>query len=221
MAGLLIHLTDMALGRKPEPAAKLMLPPRFAELVSNERPEAGPANVSPVALSAGKAPPVAPSMVARSATVNLVAGPATQASDNASGQRTVLKQSEPVGPLRNWRDAATEQTGQGLAVRKPDQVATPRDAIVRGMVAASARVVVQSTTAVPSLPPHRAQPLNPAFVASMRLPRQDVPPIIEVIIDRIDIRAPAAEKAAAAPQRKRREPAVALSDYLRGERSLR
>jgi hypothetical protein len=59
----------------------------------------------------------------------------------------------------------------------------------------------------------RAAPLSPAVIAGRAMAVREQAPVINVTIDRLDVRAPA--RAEPARQRPRTQPTVSLSDYLR------
>jgi hypothetical protein len=61
----------------------------------------------------------------------------------------------------------------------------------------------------------QAAPLSAAAVASLAVARPPEPQVIEVTIDRIDIRAPAAERPKHDTSKPRPKPMVELADYLR------
>ena len=61
----------------------------------------------------------------------------------------------------------------------------------------------------------RAAPLSRGIVAGREMAARDERPVIHVTIDRIDVRAPLAPKAASEPRRSRPQPTMSLADYLR------
>lgn len=112
---------------------------------------------------------------------------------------------------------------------RPDPARTPAPAVVSvpparpaaaAWPAAPARAAAAPAAGVAPLWPARplraeVQPLRPAAAEPA------APTVVQVTIDRIDLRLPPERAAAAAPRRARPAPAVALADYLRdrdGER---
>lgn len=67
----------------------------------------------------------------------------------------------------------------------------------------------------PMRPVTRALPLSDAAVAGRATPAREEGPVIQVTIDRLDVRAPAPPANASERRRPSPQPAVSLSDYLR------
>lgn len=223
MSGFVARLLAMATGAAPG-SARLVLPPRFAGPLLGETLVTGPAVAYEPLVAAAPVHPPSPS---RSAAVRpLVVGPA----EVAAPRRTVPAPRQVAGPSETKasvnQTAPMPQPGEGQVSREPAPLAAtspqpPAAPALPPQPAAAARAeVAANPTKPPAIAPAQVlptprRPLSEAAVAAVR--STEGPPVINVQIDRIEVRAAAAP--AAAPQRGPRrppEPSVSLSDYLRG-----
>jgi hypothetical protein len=214
MTIFLTHLTNIALGRAAGPVARPALPPRFVEAGASETLSTGFDAIAPRKSVVNEVDVLRHAVRARPFPIDTTGFVNTVTPDTEPAGRPA---SYPAEPSRLPRNRQTASVQKAETHRSPNRSAPVRDVFTPKFMSATAPVQFASPMANVSLPPHRTQPLNPVVVASMRVPRQEAPPIIEVTIDRIDIRAPAADKPTAQSPRKRRDPALALGDYLRGQ----
>lgn len=232
--GFLAHLAGLARGVVPAGAARVSLPPRFAETGSVAGQPFGEVS------DERRAPTVA-------------RGAQQPGSDSLHGNET------PSTPSRSWgpeerRDEPEVSMGsrpipppstlaQTQHDTRPTEVARsvpasrslddglgarPAAVPVRSDVpsATQSRPLRISAETVPAIngpsdeggqrAPAPVAPLSDAAVASRpRAPREERP-VIQVTIDRLEVRAPAAPKAAAERRKPRPVPSQSLADYLRG-----
>jgi hypothetical protein len=127
------------------------------------------------------------------------------------------------GPLRPIRPSLADirLPVAGLGRLEPPE-REPRDKAAATVAPVPAATVPQARrlTTVVAMPPATAvrAPMSPAFLAARVTPPADRPPVIEVTIDRLEVRAPApAELAPSATRRRAASPSVPLADYLRGK----
>jgi hypothetical protein len=81
-----------------------------------------------------------------------------------------------------------------------------------------ARTAPMPTRPVPREAPPRA-PISAASIAARERTMQGDTTVVHVTIDRIDVRAPSADRLAEQPAKRRKEPPrVSLAEYLRGDR---
>lgn len=156
------------------------------------------ASTAPIASS--RSAPVAPGGLPRVAAT----GPSTAAVEAVVGA-TVAMPSSPAmraaaAGARQVLPAAGQATGR-LAAE-----------VVRGAAATTAPAAAGLPTPPTASPP---PPLRAGVQPLQRPAEPAAPAIVQVTIDRIDVRVPPERAAADAPRRVRPAPAVALADYLR------
>lgn len=232
--GFLAHLAGLARGEAPAGAARVSLPPRFAETGPVAGQSFGEINdeIRAPTVARGAQQPASdtlhrnetPSTPSRSwgpeerrdePEVSMGSRPIPPPSTLAPTQHDT-KPSEMARPV-----PASRSLDDGLGAR-------PAAAPVRSDAPAATqsrplRIPAETVSAMngPSdeggqRAPATVAPLSDAAVASRpRLPREERP-VIQVTIDRLEVRAPAAPKAAAERRKSRPLPSQSLADYLRG-----
>jgi hypothetical protein len=232
--GFLAHLAGLARGEAPAGAARVSLPPRFAE-------------ASPMAaqtfgeiIDEGRASPVAPaSRQASSDAMGRIETPSISGRSWGPEERRdepgVSMGSRAIPPPSKLAPTqyATRpgETGRSVpAARSLDAGRSPQPAPapVRSDVSTAPqsrplRIPAESAPPVNGAPdpgghrvPMIVAPLSDAVVAARpRAPREERP-VIHVTIDRLDVRAPGASKPAAERRKPRPLPSQSLTDYLRG-----
>jgi hypothetical protein len=132
---------------------------------------------------------------------------------------------QPVQGRQRTPEIETGELGRAAGVTEPrGQVAA---AAADGHVNSSRPVTSHPTSAsasnrapletAPRVPPPRAVPVSPLSREALatRSPQAGERPVIEVTIERIDVRAPASSARPPRPARPRTMPSVSLGDYLR------
>jgi hypothetical protein len=223
MSVLLHHLVGLALGRQDESVARLSLPPRFADHGFTPERAAGDTPQSPPFHQPAQSVqfPVKPNVEVHSLSL----APPQQIRREAAIGQTPAATTQPI----RAGEPAPRQTASVIAAPATllPVKATPPSPQAMSVASRRADIVLPreapapflQSLARPNTPPTlpRLQPLSQTALASVRQASNTLPPVIEVIIDRIDIRAPAAERPAVEAKRKPRGPSVALGDYLRGQ----
>jgi hypothetical protein len=217
MTGLFRNLASVARGEPIPGAANVALPPRFAA-------------------STAVAPEIdVPPQDQRSQQSQPASAPPHRPLQNAATAN------DRVAPQVPWHDAQTESDEiKPRSCPSPRAVATPESRSAPSNPTVTPPAVSAEIAAPPPAPyyplpltlPHnaahhdappprdaaptrrQAPPLGDAVLAGQSLRRRETPPIIQVTIDRIDIRSPEPPRAAGtgkAPPK----PSVSLADYLR------
>lgn len=223
MSGFLHHLAAMSLGARPEGAARLSLPPRFAGLSGGLALRQEDADFASAAAPGhfedhAAMRPEAPGL-ARSAEPPAGAPTAPARKQDLSAPMHLERQSDasPLEPRAPQPAQAPPRPARPIAPppasRVPAKAAEP--ALMRLPAAAEAPPDIASEKP-PARAPNRAMPLREQVLAGRTAEARAQAPVIHVTIDRIDVRAPAPSQPAAAPRRARLEPVVSLSEYLRG-----
>ncbi|HEV2517975.1 MAG TPA: hypothetical protein VGV07_22175 [Devosia sp.] len=222
MSGFVARLLAMATGSAPG-AARLVLPPRFAGPLPGETAVIGPATAyQPLVAAAPLQPPSPP----RSADARpSVEEPSEVAAPRRSmpAPREVADVSEPKAsvkptapqPQPGERPVAREAAPVAAIPPQPQAAPASRPQPTAARLEAAARPATPPALAPAQVLPAPRRPLSEAAVAAVR--STVGPPVINVTIDRIEVRAATAP--VAAPQRGPRQPpapSVSLSDYLRG-----
>jgi hypothetical protein len=225
MSALLNHIVGLALGRKDESAARLVLPPRFAESGIHAVPETVNAPQPPVSPSFETTAPLEtrPDVVAEIPQLQTPQRTRRPIAPEAPEQSAITPTKHPRKneiPVPQYNSTASLALPPRSAQTAPFLQQVPKIAVVNHP--SPVPVPFVQSAARPNTPPvtPRLQPLSQATVASIRQASNSPPPVIEVVIDRIDIRAPAAERPAPQAKRRPREPSVALGDFLRGQGQL-
>ena len=222
--GFLDHLAGMALGVKPASAARPSLPAIFAapsfaigtqqglEAVEQSRPPSakvardlpGPERRAPRIEA-----PVAPVQERQQQQPEEVPpGP--------SSPRLSPPPPEPRAPeTRTPEIPAASARGRSPVHASHDHVPAARQAAPKSEPPPAPRMLFEAPT---ERAVTRAAPLSDAVIAGRPSAVREQGPVIHVTIDRLDVRAAAPAKAPVTPQRPRPQPAVSLSDYLRGGR---
>ena len=221
MTTFVSRLASMALGQRAPGAAHVMLPPRFAPApaISSMAPAPWPTFDDPAdadeAMPPRHFPPQPPDehqddkprIPARSVTAPVARPAATP------GKTTPAP--SPGAPFSP--PAAKPEPGETRAARGDDIALSPPVRIIAPPVRSDATPTITTPPQPPLAPPPRsdAAPLSESAVAARIAAPADAAPVIHVTIDRIDVRAPQAERPAPSPKAARRQPAVSLGDYLR------
>jgi hypothetical protein len=231
MTGFLNILAGMALGVQPAGAAQVSLPSRFAPASSaweSEPPRLG----EPVEQAEPRAAPlqsdrsgernapeserVLPKGV--TAPMDRQDGPRRQPATNAVSN---VRDPPPMAPLpQNARQLARAALPDDAAAQPTDSKplaeinrAEPKPPSNRQPVSAQALLVVQPGPRFRAEPPQA--PLSDAALAGRSITARERPSIVQVTIDRIDVRAPPSPATPKPQRRAQPQPAVSLSDYLR------
>jgi hypothetical protein len=232
VTGFVDRLAAMALGTPQPGAARVALPPRFlppSGAAPFDQPDTLPGDdpapvpqpprsakpqISPRPITAQISPP-------RSAAHD--AGTLTRTVEVAAARPRV----ETASPLHPLATASSPAEGGNLeaapAAMPPAPPVTrmaPRPAAApapRDLTPARLRPVAPILSAADRIAP----PLSDVSVASRIAQPRDERPVVHVTIDRIDVRAPPAAKPEPTARRARPQPAVSLTEYLRGERGSR
>lgn len=241
MTSFLDHLVGMALGDTPASAAHFSLPSRFAQ-------PSATMTVTPDASQAPTEGPVQPLAEDKSHS-NRRAGttPAPVSFDNSKGifwapgvgdesRETRIGSSLIHASLGDLRDPLASPSSSSTKVvpqqplRGPladiehptvsSKVAMPQDFRALDGQPAPASAFPLSPRALPTARPERqTPPISDATMAGRNsAPNQDGA-IVNITIDRLEVRAAAAPKPAPEQRRIEPQPALSLSDYLRGNGS--
>jgi hypothetical protein len=233
MTGFLQRLADVAIGEPVPESAVPDLPPRFsARAPAREEAESSPA--VPAAPSRGSTPvPAHPGRLAFAP-----AAPAPSA-DRVAQPPAPQRPSAPEGPAASTPTVGWASTSPSGVAGSAAAFVTP--AVTRAPIGRDAeppRRAPAGTLPMPpplGLVPRRAPiqhaptrssparphaPLSEVALASRVTPRQE-PVVVQVTIDRLEVRAPAASRPTPEPPRRRPEPSVALADFLRGAEGRR
>jgi hypothetical protein len=228
MKGFLDHLARLALGVDPASAARVSLPSRFAQpsfpIGNEQRAGESVAEESPSQRGRGTAtPPQSPGIrLGRDGPASRIANPLAfmegrdsqpdqsplQAHGYAPEPRVDLDEAPPPAQARASGDA-------GNIERRPIADAPPPPA---NATAASPWPLRQATSIVSKPPPWRAATraalLSDATTVGRPAAREERP-VIEVTIERLDVRAPASAKPSTEQRRSLSRPTLSLSEYLR------
>lgn len=182
---------DASVEATPRPAAGMPAPAaaaaRLPPVAASTAPIASSRSGSVAPVAPGGLPPVAATGPSEAAVGAAVAMPSSPATRAATaGARQVLP-------------AVAHASGR------------PSAEGVRGAVAAKAPAAAAWPTRGAASPP----PLRAGVQPLQRLAEPAAPAIVQVTIDRIDVRLPPERGAADAPRRARPAPTLALADYLR------
>lgn len=229
--GFLAHLAALAQGVKPAGAARVSLPPRFAEagpVVGEpfgeiiEKSRAAPGFGQPgkgTSRRIGTTPTsIGPSdrEERRDEPAVAMSSRPTAAASRPSPMQDEARSIEPSRPIPPGRALNGEQGERAAA--EPVQLDAAPPALVRplGRPTDIASAVDRSLDGRGQRGPMTAAPLSDTVVAARtRAPREERP-VVHVTIDRIEVRAPAAPKAVAERRKSRPLPSQSLADYLRG-----
>lgn len=232
--GFLAHLAGLARGETPMGAARVSLPPRFAEAgavagqpFAEVVDEGRAASVESASRQPSRDPMQrieTPPMPSRSwgpeerrdePGVSMGSRPIPPPSTDAPTRHVDLP--EEAGQRRPAARSIADGRGQNR-VAVPAQVGTRTATQSRPLslsadnAPSSERLSGDGASSVPA----SVAPLSDAAVASRPRASREAPPVIEVMIDRLDVRAPVVPKAAADRRKSRPLPSQSLADYLRG-----
>lgn len=234
MMGFLAHLAGLARGEAPAGAARVSLPPRFAEAspmagqafgeIIDERRASPAATVnrqpSGDAMRRIETPPMSgrswgPEERRDEPGVSMGSRPIPPPSPLApTRQETRPGEGDRFAPAVRSREAGPSQQRAPAPVRS-DVSPAPQSRPLR-IPAEIASPVNGPADADRPRAPLTVAPLSEAVVANRpRAPREERP-VIQVTIDRLEVRAPAAPKAAAERRKARPLPSQSLADYLHG-----
>jgi len=245
VTGFVDRLAGMALGTPQPGAARVALPPRFlppsaagpldqVDALPGDDPMPLPRSLPPAATQVSPRLFTAQVSPPRSA-------PATATHDGGITTGTVdvaLPQARIATPAplpHSTAPAPAAETGsvESAPMMPPalpltrtaiDTRAAPRsDAPPTPLEPTYARARVHPVASILPAADRRvpSAPLSRVSVASRIAQPRDERPAVHVTIDRIDVRAPAAAKSEPTARRARPQPAVSLTEYLRGERGGR
>lgn len=230
MTAFLTQLAGIALGHDSPGAAHVVLPPRFASaapsaprLAQAEWPPVEPAATEGAAAGRGQTI----QSRRREADEDINAPPAFLPKPNAAP--AVRRETTASHRSRAATDAPQRSPPKAAPARSDDpqpspreNVAVPRPAADMSAVAAQGEAAAApplfNTPAAPlaaSMPRRDPPPLSDAAVASRLGGPREAAPVVQVTIDRIDLRAPDARKPAEPSKQARQQPAISLADYLR------
>ena len=232
MTGFVDRLAAMALGTPQPGAARVALPARFL-------PPSGGAPFDQADASPGDDPaPIPqpwPSATPQVSPCPITAqispprrAPANAAHDGGTFTRTVevavaRPGIETRSPLHRPVTASSAPARENIEAAPAAMPRTaPRPAAApapRDLTPAHLRPVAPILSAADRTVP--SAPLSDVSVASRIAQPRDERPVVHVTIDRIDVRAPPAAKPEPTARRARPQPAVSLTEYLRGERGSR
>lgn len=223
--GLLGDLAGMALGERPAGAARVVLPPRFAprstpleagEIASLETPIQDETPTRPAA-----APPTAArSAIEESTTIQPVTRPVEH---RGSEQRTVPDLGHPPPPLEPLVAERVQIAASVQATMSHARTMHRHDGPTGSKALPSAPITLPAISAPATSKqgpgPVPFAPLSaPAVASRAQSPADPAPTVINITIDRIDVRASAPSRPATAPAaRPRPQPSVSLADYLAGQ----
>jgi hypothetical protein len=228
--GFLAQLTAQALGVRPDGAAVASLPPRFAPPVHAALPEAEPAAAVQERPLTSTSPPSPPSAVPATDPAATVARRAPHAASTWPAEAPGRTPPSVVSPAASGTDRPAAQPAESAGPPGPVAPAPPlavppaSPAGDRPAATATIRLVAPATETHPVAPrdgpaPAAArarEPLREAAVAGRVRAAERTAPVINVTIDRIEVRAPAPPKPASESRRPPPAPSVSLTDYLRG-----
>jgi len=214
----LAHLVGMALGSPSPGAARLSLPPRFAQ--------AQAATIETSALSETPEQPAAAGSALASHTTDANLGLAR--SDQPHQTRGAPIDYPPAGdpspqvalPLRALNAAIPSVLKDLPPTREANATAFHNFAAPQarpqssGVVAPTLAPAGDAGTAKP--PGARSSPLSAATMGARNVSPNLERPIINVTIDRLELRAPSSPKPNPEPRRAMAQPTLSLSEYLRG-----
>jgi hypothetical protein len=228
VTGFLIHLAGLARGDVGAGAARAALPPRLApELVDAPRSREGGGEAAPLPVASQPSAPQPAPLPAERQVLHAESTPAPSPSPIAPADqdppprrgRVTDRDARPVHhpDLRVPRPQAAK-AAQPLANPPPAPTAPGRPLGLHF----DAVIVPSVQQAGPPTGHPALAPLSEAAIASRVTTAQASRPVINVTVDRIDVRAAEAGKpGAAAVKLARRQPAMSLADYLRRERGGR
>jgi len=235
--GFLAHLAGLARGVAPAGAARVSLPPRFAET--------GPAPGWPFGEIVDEGQGASPSGIAarqpvRETMQRIETIPTPSRSWGPEERRdepAVAIPDRPIPPPSRPRPTQSEVRPNETAQQQPAALArdegrspNPAPAVARsgstsaplsrplGSPADSAFGASRSSIGEgrSEASSRIASPLSDAVVASRPRTPREARPVIHVTIDRVEVRAPAASKLVAERRKPRPLPSQSLADYLRG-----
>jgi hypothetical protein len=226
VTGFVDRLAAMALGTPQPGAARVALPPRLlppSGAAPFDQPDALPGDdPAPISQPLPSATPqVSPRPIAAQ-----ISPPRSAAHDAGTLTRTVeVAAARPGIDTRSPSHRAV--TASSATARKNIEAAPAAMPRTAPRPAAAPALRDLTPARLPSVPPilsaadRIAAPLSDVSVASRIAQPRDERPVVHVTIDRIDVRAPPAVKPEPTARRARPQPAVSLTEYLRGERGSR
>jgi len=222
MTGFLANLAGLALGQPPAGAARLSLPPRFSgggQIATDtdlEQIEIAPAIAPNPSLAvessrqteARRETPVtaivetAPVPTCQSAELSVprTPSPTTHQAETPRpfGRAMLHRHSSSRSPISEHRVVTQFELG----VAAP---ATPKPSVHTETVVRQVRKDVSSP---------QAAPLSQATLANRAVVEREPRPVVNVTIDRIEVRAPREAQQPQPPRRAKPQPSVSLADYL-------
>jgi hypothetical protein len=225
MSGFLTNLASLALGEPQSGAARLSLPPRFgsgvAESTSFETIEqmdraAAPAPVTPVPAAAPVRHPVKEDM---SRNPHAAAERPTALASEPAIKRPPGENVEPVLPSIERRAVETPKMPPPIATTQPTAMPPQQPAASELWRAPSVLphiVPAKGILAIDRASPTRSAPLSQAVVASRTAVERETRPVVNVTIDRIEVRAPRDTPPQPPQRHAKAQPSVSLADYLTG-----
>jgi hypothetical protein len=235
VTGFVDRLAAVALGMPQPGAARVALPPRFpppSGAVPFDQSDALPGDdftaarrsLQPVTARVSPSP-------SEPATATHDGGTSAQAINVALSQANVATPAplpRSTAPAPAVETASVESASNTMPPAPPvmsaivrDRRAAPRPDASSEPTSARAHVHTVASILPATDRTTLAAPLSDVSVASRIAQPRDERPVVHVTIDRIDVRAAAAAKSEPAARRARPQPAVSLTEYLRGERGGR
>lgn len=132
--------------------------------------------------------------------------------------QSVSRESAPSPDISPSHHVSSHAVAARLTPSAPEIPVAPNRAAAANLFdAPAATAPVLPVVAMPPAPPRetRAAPLSATVMSNRISTARDDRPVIEVTIDRIEVRAPPADKPGPSARRQRPEPTVSLSEYLR------
>jgi hypothetical protein len=228
MTGFLNVLAGMALGVQPAGTAQVSLPSRFAPASSAWESE-------PAGLGESRLGEEVERTERRSALLQSDRSRERSApeSERAPPEAFTAPQDRPrrqqvADAVSNVREVAAplpQDVRQHVQPKLPDAAARPANTKPSAQIdhgepqPFSNRHPASASPAMPSGPRYRADvpqaPLSDAALAGRSIASRERPSIVQVTIDRIDVRAPSSPATPRPQRRVQPQPTVSLSDYLR------
>lgn len=226
MSGFLANLAGLALGQPSASAARLSLPPRFSGGGQIDA-DTGPEQVETTsATPATRSPPAAPVVQAEiqrqmfpTPIVEAAQMPSSQSREGPAPRKTL----QAKGPTET--SSSFEHKLEGHLAPAPlypiEQTEVVRPKIEA--VASNQPSRVQRTEKIvrhvhQDSPRPQTSPLGQAALANRTVVEREPRPVVNVIIDRIEVRARREAQQSQASRRAKPQPSVSLADYL-GARS--
>ena len=224
MSDFLSNLAGLALGQPPAGAARLSLPPRFSggdhtDIDSSlEQIETAPSRPAspPLAAEPSRQADVQREMPA-TPIVETVPVPASPSREKSAPQTLLpmTRQTEPPQSfereLPDRRSSPPSTVEHAQALRATTEMAAPAQPAPPVLAETIVRHIRNDL-------PSRPAPLTEAAVANRAVVEREPRPVVNVTIDRIEVRAPREMSQSQTPRRSRPQPSVSLADYL-GARS--